>query len=211
MTPRSRRGDASGLLLALLAACLLAAGCQSAPPAPADRYYRLPELPAQDRVVRPWTRTGSIEIRELRADGPYLERAILFTSGGQTTHIESYNYDHWIYPPPYLIQQHMVRWFRQNRVAPTIVDDDRGARPAFVVSGKIVRFEQTVEAAAVRADVELELEVASSAQGSAVSRRTYRMAEPATGTSMDAFVLSMSRALERIYAELSNDVTATQD
>jgi ABC-type uncharacterized transport system auxiliary subunit len=189
--------------------CLLAAGCQSAPPAPADRYYRLLEVPAQDIAVQPWTTTGSIEIPELRADGPYLDRAILFTDEGQTTHIESYNYDHWIYPPPYLIQQNMVRWFRQNRLAPTIVDDDRVSKPTFLVSGRIVRFERNVGAGAARADVELELEVASSAQGSPVLRKTYRATETATDSSMDAFVQSMGRALQRIYAELCKDVTET--
>ena len=115
-----------------------------------------------------WT-SGSIEIRELRADGPYLERAILFTHEGQTTHLESYNYDHWIYPPPYLIQQHMVRRFRESRLAPTITDDDRGPKPAFVISGRIVRFEQTLGPGTALADVELELEVASSAAGRPVA------------------------------------------
>ena len=47
---------------------------------------------------------------------------------GSPTHLESYNYHSWIYPPAYLIQQHMVRWFRDSRLAPTIIDDDRGAR-----------------------------------------------------------------------------------
>ncbi len=121
MRSRLGRGYAGYLLLALLVSCGLLGGCQSAPPAPADRYYRLADVPAQSMVVEQWT-SGPIEIRELRADGPYLERAILFTHEGQTTHLESYNYDHWIYPPPYLIQQHMVKRFRESRLAPTITD-----------------------------------------------------------------------------------------
>ena len=212
MTPRSGRGDASCLSLACFTICALLAGCQSAPPAPADRYYRLVDVPARDVVVQEWT-TGSIEIRELRADGPYLDRAILFTHEGQSTHLESYNYHHWIYPPAYLIQQHMVRRFRESRLAPTIVDDDRGpgptsviSGPTFVISGRILRFEQSIGSGTSRADVELELQVANSAQGATVFRKTYRAAEPATDHSMDAFVQSMGRALERIYAEFSRDL-----
>ena len=216
MTPRSSRGVASCLSLAFFTICALLAGCQSAPPAPADRYYRLVDVPAQDVVVQQWT-TGSIEIRELRADGPYLDRAILFTYEGQSTHLESYNYDHWIYPPAYLIQQHMVKRFRESRLAPTIADDDRGAKPTtvisgpiLVISGRIVRFEQTLGPGMARADVELELQVANSASGAMVFRKTYHAAEPATDNSMDAFVQSMGRALERIYAEFSSDVMSTR-
>jgi ABC-type uncharacterized transport system auxiliary subunit len=215
MTPRSARGDASCLSLACFTICALLTGCQSAPPAPADRYYRLVDAPARDVVVQEWT-TGSIEIRELRADGPYLDRAILFTYEGQSTHLESYNYDHWIYPPAYLIQQHMVRRFRESRLAPTIVDDDRGpgptsviSGPTSVISGRILRFEQSIGSGTSRADVELELQVANSAQGATVFRKTYRAAEPATDNSMDAFAQSMGRALERIYAEFSRDLIST--
>lgn len=207
MTPRMGRGYAGSLLLVFFAACGLFAGCQSVPPAPADRYYRLADVPAKDVAVEQWTATGSVEIRELRADGPYLERAILF-SEGPGTHIESYNYHHWIYPPPYLIQQHMVRRFRESHLAPTIVADDRGPKPRFVVSGRIVRFEQVIGPGGALADVELELEVADSEQGLPLLRKTYRATEPAADSSMEAFVQSMGRALERIYAQFSKDLMA---
>ncbi len=209
MTAWLRRGCGKGLLAVLLATGVLGAGCQSVPPAPPDRYYRLLEVQVRDAAVRPWTAKGSIELRELRADGPYLERAILFTDG-RSQHIEAYHYDHWIYPPPYLIQQHMLRWFREHHLAPTIVDDDRGALPAFVVSGRIVRFERTVGAEATGADVELELQVERTDSGGAPFRKTYRATESAAGSSMDAFVQCVSRALEAIYAQFSNDVTAVQ-
>ena len=208
MMLRSGRGYAIYLLLALFVTCGLWVGCQSLPPAPTDRYYRLADVPAHDIVVEQWT-TGSIEIRELRADGPYLDRAILFTYDGQGTHVESYNYHHWIYPPPYLIQQHMVRRFRESRLAPTIMEDDRGVKPTFVISGKIVRFEQTIGPGSAFADVELELQVANAGQGAPLFRKTYRAAESATDRSMDAFVQSMGRALERIYAEFSKDLIST--
>jgi len=205
MTSRSGHGYAGCGLLALFMSCGLSGGCQSVPLAPTDRYYRLADVPAQSIIVEQWT-SGSIEIQELRADGPYLDRAILFTNEGQTTHLESYNYDHWIYPPPYLIQQHMARRFRESRLAPTITEDDRGPRPAFVISGRIVRFEQTIGPGTALADVELELEIASSGQGPPLFRKTYRAAEPATDKSIDAFAHSMGRALERIYAEFSKDL-----
>jgi ABC-type uncharacterized transport system auxiliary subunit len=209
MTSRLGRGYACCLPLALLVSCGLLGGCQSAPPAPADRYYRLADVPAQSVVVEQWT-SGPIEIRELRADGPYLERAILFTHEGQTTHLESYNYDHWIYPPAYLIQQHMVRRFRESRLAPTVSEADRGPKPAYVISGRIVRFEQTLGPGTALADVELELEITSSGQDAPLLRKTYRATEPATDQSMDAFVQSMGRALERIYAQFQNDLMTTR-
>ena len=207
MMLRSARVHASRLLLAFLIGSGLVAGCQSVPPAPTDRYYRLADAPADAVAERQWT-GGSIEIRELRADGPYLDRAIVFTHEGRTTQLESYSYAYWIYAPPRLIQQHMIVRFRQNRLAPAIVDDHRGPEPAFVVSGRIVRFEQTLAPGAAQADVELELEIASAGQGRPLLRKTYRAVEPATDKSMDAFVQSMGRALDRIYAAFVNDLTS---
>ena len=158
-------------------------------------------------AAQPWT-GGSIEVRELRADGPYLDRPILFTHQGQTTQVEAYSYAYWIYAPPRLIQQHMIRRFRASRLAPTIVEDDRGPDPAFVVSGRIVRFEQTLAPGGAQADVELELEMASAGQGRPLLRKTYRATEPAADRSMDAFVQSMGRALDRIYAAFAKDLMA---
>ena len=183
------------------------AGCQSVPPAPTDRYFRLPDGAAGSVAAQPWT-GGSIEVRELRADGPYLDRPILFTHQGQTTQVEAYSYAYWIYAPPRLIQQHMIRRFRASRLAPTIVEDDRGPDPAFVVSGRIVRFEQTLAPGGAQADVELELEMASAGQGRPLLRKTYRATEPAADRSMDAFVQSMGRALDRIYAAFAKDLMA---
>lgn len=108
MTACSARGRASRRLPALLVAGALVAACQSVPPVPTDRYHRLTEAAAPPAAVHEWT-NGSIEVRELRAEGPYLDRAILFTRDGQTTRVEPYRYDFWIYAPPHLIQQHMYR------------------------------------------------------------------------------------------------------
>jgi len=52
------------------------------------------------------------------------------------------------------------------------------------------------------------LEIASAGQGRPLLRKTYRAVEPATDKSMDAFVQSMGRALDRIYAAFVNDLTS---
>jgi ABC-type uncharacterized transport system auxiliary subunit len=205
MTACSARGRASRLLPALLVACALVAACQSVPPVPTDRFHRLTEAAAPPVAVQEWT-DGSIEVRELRAEGPYLDRAILFTREGQTARVEPYRYDFWIYAPPHLIQQHMIGRLRASRLAPTILEDDRGTDPAFVISGRIVRFEQTLGSGTAQSDVELELEVASAGQRRLLMRNTYRAVEPAADRSVDAFVQSTGRALDRIYAAFSKDL-----
>ncbi|UCH16367.1 MAG: membrane integrity-associated transporter subunit PqiC [Burkholderiales bacterium] len=172
---------------------------------PTDRYHRLTEAAAPPAAVHEWTH-GSIEVRELRAEGPYLDRAFLFTRDGQTTRVEPYRYDFWIYAPPHLIQQHMIGRLRASRLAPTILEDDRGPDPAFVVSGRIVRFEQTLGSGTAQSDVELELEVASAGQRRLLLRNTYRAVEPAADRSVDAFVQSAGRALDRIYAAFAKDL-----
>jgi ABC-type uncharacterized transport system auxiliary subunit len=205
MSPRPERANAGRLLPVLLVGCALVAACQSLPPAPTDRYYRLADAAAASTAAEQWT-SGSIEVRQLRADGPYLDRAILFTHEGRDERLEAYSYEYWIYAPPRLIQEHMVGRFRESRLAPTIVDDDRGPDPAFVVSGRILRFEQILGRGGARADVELELEIAGAGQGRPLLRKTYRAVEPAADESMDAFVRSTGRALDRICAQFAKDL-----
>lgn len=194
-------------MLAWLAGCALVAGCQSLPPAPTDRYYRLPDAAGGALAARPWS-SGSIEIGELRADGPYLDRAILYTHADHATELESYRYAYWIYAPPRLIQQAMIARFRQSRLAPTVVEDDRGPDPVFVVSGRILRFEQVLAPGGAQADVELELEIRRDGQRRPLLRKTYRAAEPAANKSMEAFVHSTGRALDRICAAFAEDLRA---
>ena len=202
-------GLTGGLLAAVFVLCAVLAGCGSTQPAPADRYYRLVDVPAQDVVAQQWT-SATVEIRELRADGPYLERAIVFTDAAHPTHLEQYNYHHWIYAPAYLIQQHMVERFRASHLAPTITDDDNGPRPTFVISGRIVRFEESLAAAGARAEVELELEVTRPGQAAPLLSKTYSGAQAAASDSMDAFVLAMGQALEQIYAAFAKDLMAVK-
>lgn len=209
MTPCLRHATASGLLLFGLAICGALSGCGGGPPAPAERYYRLTDAPAQSVPAQQWT-AGSIEIQALRTDGPYVERAIVYSNDALPTHVETYNYHSWIYPPAYLIQQHMIGWFRTARLAPAITDDDDGPEPRYVVSGRIVRFEEALGSGASRAEVTLELEIGRSGQRSPLLRKIYTASQPAASDSMDAFVLAMGQALEQIYAAFSRDLMAVK-
>jgi ABC-type uncharacterized transport system auxiliary subunit len=207
MTGRRGRGLAAWPSLATALVGAVLAGCGTAPPAPADRYYRLVPVQAQELVARQWT-SGTIEIQELRAGGLYLDRPIVFTDPGQPTRLEQYNYHHWLYAPPYLIQQHMVQWFRASRLAAAITGDDTGPAPSFVISGRIVRFEEALAATGPRAEVELELEVTRAGQAAPLLSKTYNGTQAAAADSMDAFVVAMGQALEQIYAAFSKDLMA---
>ena len=69
-----------------------------------------------------------------------------------------------------------------------------------------MRFEQTLGSGTAQSDVELELEVASAGQRRLLLRNTYRAVEPAADRSVDAFVQSAGRALDRIYAAFAKDL-----
>ena len=95
-------------------------------PGTADRYYRLVEAPGQPCCE---DRRGLNEIQELRADGPYSGH--LFTDEGQATpRVVQLRQ---IYAPPFLIQQHMVRYFRKPPGAHDVADG--GPKPASATSG----------------------------------------------------------------------------
>jgi len=194
------------LLLAASMAAAVLSGCSSAP-APADRYYRLVDVPASDVVAQQWT-NGTIEIQELRAHGLYLERPIVFTDVARPARLEQYNYHHWIYAPAYLIQQHMVQRFRASHLAGTITDDDDGPAPSFVISGRIVRFEERLAPAGPSAEAELELEVTRPGQAAPLFSKTYSATQAAASDSMDAFAVAMGQALEQIYVAFSKDLMA---
>lgn len=189
--------------LSLLLAALLLGGCQSQPPVPADRYYRLPESTSAAPESRPWT-NGHIVVRELRANGPYLDRAVLYSEAERPTQLQPYHYHHWIYPPSQLIQQHLVPALSRAGLSPSVSDGDTGPRPQWVVSGKIIRFERLVAASHANAVVELELQLAR-ANGQPLVRQVYR-AEAKTDSAMDGFAGAMQQALAQVYGEFVRDI-----
>jgi ABC-type uncharacterized transport system auxiliary subunit len=137
------------LLAVLLGAC-------AGPPPPADTFYRL-QVPAE-AALDPKPLPGVLEVSRFAAEGLTGERALLYSYRDRPDQVMRYRYHIWTDTPPVLLQDQLVRTLRQARAADQVVTSDLNVSPAFVIQGRLRRFEQlagTPPAVVVEADIGL--------------------------------------------------------
>jgi len=183
--------------LLALSAFLLAA-CQSAPPVPENRYYRVHASSATAPAVP--ALKDEVTVLPLRAEGLYSERALLFSDGART--VQQYHYHHWLYAPNRLLQEFLVGQFGQAGLAARVHRADHGNESTYAVSGRIVNLERIAPQNKARVTLELRLDK----HGKRLWQKTYSAEEPMTENSIPAYVLSTEHALQRIAADFVSDV-----
>ena len=170
---------------------LILPACQTVPPVPELRYYRLYAPVATSPL--PQRSGGDVCVLPLRAEGLYNERAILFSSDGQRL-LQQYHYQYWLYPPTQLVQDYLVEQWRQEESGRNVRAAERGGGCAWQVSGRILRFERVL--AGNKAVVQLELSLEKG--GLTLWRQTYAAEESQSENSISAFVVATENALRRI-------------
>ena len=188
------------LLLVLLCSVSLSA-CQTAQQAPEYQYYRL--LPASVSAAQTVRLPAELGVRPLRADGLYMERAIIFTDE-QQRRLQQYHYHYWMYPPGQLIQEHLADLLSQGRAKPVVKMSEFGGDTPYAISGRIVRFEKITIADQAKASVTLELSLEK--KGRMLWQQTYAADEVIVGTSMTGFSAAVEGALNRIYEQFLGDL-----
>ena len=99
-------------LITLLTLVLLGlVGCVSQTSVPEDHYYRLPEIKPEKTLSQPIL-NGAIGIAQLRAEGLYLERTLLYIDPTQPLEVRRYHYRHWIKVPTQLLHDSMLAYMR---------------------------------------------------------------------------------------------------
>ena len=103
-----------------LSLVVLLSACQSAPPVPQDKYYRLTVTPGPT-----WTQPllrDAVFVAPLRAEGLYAERAMLYASVQRPRELLQYHYQFWSEPPALLLQEHLRASLGASHLAAQVTD-----------------------------------------------------------------------------------------
>lgn len=186
---------------ALIALCL--AACQSVPPVPENKYYRL-QAPSGVSATRPLL-TSEVIVLPLQADGLYSERAMLFSSDG-ARQLQQYHYHHWLYPPAQVVQEFLAKEWQSLSLASRVQASDRTGDAPYFISGRIVHFERLVGQNKARIELELRLEK----KGKRLWQQTYRAEEAMSENSLPAYVVATENALKRISNDFLTHLRSTR-
>jgi len=178
----------------LVAAAAVLAAC-SQPPIPEDHFYRLQVATPQ---ARPKPLQGTIEVERFIADGVVADRPIVYSDRGSAHEVQAYHYHFWVEPPTVMLQNQMVAFLRSGRVATRVVTPELRIEPDYVVTGKIIRFEQ-VRGNPPGIAVELELALKRSGDDRVLVLETRRVEARAANDSVPAAVAAMSQAVTQLF------------
>ncbi|MEM7252895.1 MAG: hypothetical protein AAF493_15875 [Pseudomonadota bacterium] len=198
--------------LALLAVVAFLAGCSSAPPVPADHFYRLP-FPKQLGPAHLGTtdldlRLGEVAIvQPFRSTGLHNERALLYSDDPGGLRLKRYHYHLWTDAPPKLLQEQLAAYLRRAKAA-RLVRTSSGPIPNHLITGHIYRFEQHVKPKGREVFVELELGVERPGEYKPFVSRRYATQKLVSGDAVKVVdvVAQFGAAVDEIYSRFLTDL-----
>lgn len=189
---------------------LAIAGCQSSPPVPTDRFFRLEAVTGAVATL-PVLNEG-LYVAPLRAEGPYAERAMLYASANRPRELQQYHYQHWSEPPAALLQEHMRVSLQAMAIAPRVTDVSTGSGIGFVLNAKVLRLEKLtggdgdVDGGNTRAVVALHFALQRKQPFTLLLERSYMIEEVVGENTQHGYVLASEAALKKVYIRLVDDV-----
>lgn len=181
------------LLVPALLLALTLAGCGSAPPAPADNFYRL-QTPTASATKLPL----AVDIRRVQADSLYAERPIIYSEAGNLRQLRQYHYHLWLYPPAQMLRDAL----RAQWPAPATASGK-----TVTLDARIVAFDRIVSnGSGSNSSAQAALEVTVTAGNQTLIEKRYQAEQASSDATLTAFVVAMEGALGRIYAEVAQDL-----
>lgn len=193
------------IAIPLLFAALLA-GCQSQPPAPTDKYYRLRSPSASAALARP-VLPGMLVVRPLRAEGPLAERPMVFLHADKPLLLEQYHYQHWEAPPAVLIQEYLRQDLAARHVFGNVGERMDGD---YVLEGRILRFEKVITPQGSRAVAEIRLTLNRRHPFVNMLEHTYSADVVLADDSPHAFAQGMEVAMKRVADDFARDLSSVR-
>ncbi len=190
-------------MAALFAVAVIAlTACGSMKPLPSDTFYRLNVPPAQP-AEQAWP-TVPVRVAKFAASGVHRERPIAY-AGADSVVVGQHRYDLWIDSPERMLQNELVRYLRDARVA-SVVTGSSVSGAAIEVRGRIDRMDNIVAPGEPGVVVELHLELVLRGQRDAVVfARAYRESRTPVDSTMTAVASAMSGAVGAIFARFTAD------
>jgi ABC-type uncharacterized transport system auxiliary subunit len=179
-------------------------GCASGP-APIDHYYQIdagvPDAPVTRKLE------GSLQVDRFRTDALTGERQLLYKETADAPEIHQHPYQRWSGPPAILLQTELISFLSVAAAADTVMSTTARVKPDYVVSGRIRDFERVLSPE-VRAVVEIQLIVTSTAGNEVLVNHSYREERTAANSTIAASAVAFSEAVhlifERFLADLGN-------
>ncbi len=191
-----RSGGAVGLLVITLA---VLSACGSAPPVPADNYYRLQAVPARDAFAQPLFK-GVLEVDRFSADGLTAGRPIIYSDRDAPIQLREYHYHFWTQAPALMLRDELVNYLRVLKVADQVVSPEVRANPTYVLTARIKRLERIIGTPAA-AVLEIEFAVRQEASNRLEFLQSYRAETTPQGSSVGSVVEALNEALSIVYAD----------
>lgn len=190
----------------LLPVTAVLAACAQSTAVPEDHYYRLSAVSQQGSAnsVRPVLQ-GTVEVDRFVADGLSAGRALIFSRPQESHKVQPYNYHFWTEPPPIMLQNHLVAYLRSTGIARNVVTPELRVEPEFIVSGRIIKFEQNVGAPG-RVLVELELGLKETNTDRLVHVKAYRAETSTPEAAPGKTIAAFSQSVTQIYKQFVDDI-----
>src|SRR5690606_33907174 len=137
--------------------------------------------------------------------GVLMERALVYTAGGDATEVRQHHYHHWVDPPPRLVRDHLIDYLRADGAAP-LVSRAPDVDAELSLFGRIRRMEIVSGRGSDEVRVELEFRVEQRDRETPLLLTQYEERVPLGSDSITAAVDAFGTALSAIYTRLCEDI-----
>ncbi len=180
-----------------LAAC-------SQPPLPEDHFYRILISPPQTVHATPRFK-GGLEVARFAVEGITAKLPIVYSAAANPSEVMAYTYHMWTEAPEAMLSGQLVNYLRAAGVADKVLTPESRINTAYIVSGRIKRFER-ITGAASKGLVFLELSLRESKNNKLLYMNTYRAEVEASKDGVGGAVAALNKGVARIFARFTADI-----
>ena len=182
-------------------------GCATSQSIPADKFYRLSIAAKSHSDYNPAPINGALSISRFSTDALHAERPILYSNDSSGLVLNQYHYHHWIDSPANMIQEQMVRYFKDSGASGNVYTTGTTHDYDFLLKGKVFRFERVIGASS-RVDIEIEINFLKKEKQELILSRRYKKEIPVNGDSMHEAVVNFNSGLSEIFDSILKDISS---
>ena len=190
-------------MVCVLIMSLLGCGCGK-PPMLVHQY--LLEYPAP--VVKATPLRESLRVEKFAVAQAFNTTAMVYRTGPYQA--ETYNYSRWRVNPGYQVTDFLIRDLRESHLFQAVLPADSATKARFALEGGVERIEEVDQGEVWLAALVLNITLLDTEEKDItkrlLSQKNYRAEEPLTEKTPDGLAQAMSRAMERLSAQIITEV-----